>query len=145
MRILLAAVAVLGVSACASMEPKPCTPEWVEWKKERVFNEFAREHRQEIENMRKMVAAFVKDEGPDRGFNAATLQFAMSGLGVLRLIGDFAESAVPAVREGIEKCGSSPRTAQLFADMLRKEGFDPKAAEAIESLGLWMDMQPRSR
>lgn len=138
-RTLLLALSAAALAGCASFEPKPCTTEWVEWKKERVFREFARDNRREIDNLRSLTRTFTRDS--DKEDAVASLQLVFAGFGVLRLVGDFAETAAPAIREGVEKCGSAPRTAQLFADLLREEGFDDEAAEAVGRLGVWLDLE----
>lgn len=128
-RAILAAAAALAAAGCAT-EPPPCTTEWVQWRKDRVLKAFASDHRREINALREM-AATLKDRDGDM----ALLSISLGAAGALGLAKDFVEEAAPAVREAVGQCGSAPRAAQLFADMLRDEGVDESAARAIERLG----------
>lgn len=128
--VTLAAALAVTAAGCAT-EPPPCTSEWVQWKKDRVLKAFASEHRKEINALRNMAEALSDDEGDK---SPVMLTISMAAVGGLALAADFIEEAAPAVRQAIGQCGSAPKAAQLFADMLRQEGVDEKAVRAIEGL-----------
>ena len=49
---IAASLSLSLLTACASLEPEPCTAEWVEWKTERVFSDFTRAHRSDLNQLR---------------------------------------------------------------------------------------------
>ena len=51
----LIAIPALCLAACAS-QPKPCTAEWVDWKTQRFFDEFFRDHREDVIELRGLTA-----------------------------------------------------------------------------------------
>ena len=57
MKALIASIAALmaitSLSGCASIEPEPCSAEWIEWKSERVLHKFARQNRGLVRDLRK--------------------------------------------------------------------------------------------
>lgn len=126
---ILAASAAIAAGGCAT-EPPPCTAEWMQWRKDRVLKAFASDHRKEINALRDMAATLKDGEG-----DTAMLSMSLAAVGVLSLAADFVDEAAPAVREAVGQCGSAPRAAQLFADMLRDEGVEEDAVKAIERLG----------
>jgi hypothetical protein len=123
----LIAIPALFLAACAT-QPEPCTAEWFDWKTERIFDEFARENRVQIDQVRADFAR--KPDGIDR---------AASGLQAALLAGMFVASAVPEANRAISQCGSAPNAARLLASFLRREGFDEDTLAAIEAVGVALD------
>jgi hypothetical protein len=121
----------LSLAACASIEPEPCTSEWVSWKKDRILKSFARSHTGDIGFVRDLRKTF--DGGKLTPADALMLMTAAPR--IERLVGDFVDRAAPEVRSAIARCGGEPRTAALFAEMLRAEGVDEEILTWIETLG----------
>lgn len=140
LRRIAGAIGLLGAAACASVEPAPCTAEWIDWKKDEVIRAFVIDHRGDV--------GFVRDLAGSFGDGASTpqtlLRLTSAIPRVARLVEDFTELAVPAVETAVAQCGSAPRAASLFADMLREEGVDEETLEWIEALGLLMDRSARA-
>ncbi|MBI1339191.1 hypothetical protein GC169_03115 [bacterium] len=135
LRTVLLASTGLAISACASLEPEPCTAEWVDWKKTQVLNTFARQHTGDIRFVRELAGSFDREQSAPQ----VLLRLATAGPRVQSLVEDFVDLAVPAVQTAVAQCGSAPRASQLFADMLRDEGVDEKTLEWIETLGVFFD------
>lgn len=115
------AAATLATSACASFfEPDPCTPEWVEWKKDRILAEFTHSHRSEMRTLRSLRSTF--DGGDLSAFEVAGVALAAPRLG--QMAQDFVDLTVPEVRTALVQCGWNGSAAPLFVDMLRNDGFD---------------------
>jgi hypothetical protein len=137
MRIILAgltAALLLGAASCASMEPEPCTAEWVTWKKERVFDAYRKEHRREIDTLRE-TAQSLSGEGRDMSIAAAARLAPVA----LSLVADFMDAAVPEIQSAVSQCGAPPQAAQLFADLLRSEGVDEDTVRTVERLGFMLE------
>jgi hypothetical protein len=128
------AIAALALAAGCATEPKPCTAEWLDWKTGRFLDEFARDHRKDIIDLRDVTAAYDKSgEKPDM----ATI--AVAGVEALALTGAFLGETVPKVNDAVAQCGTTLKATQLFASLLRREGFSERAAKAVEDLGPMMD------
>ena len=128
--VAFAAVA-LSTSACASFEPDPCTPEWVEWKKDRILSEFARSHRSEIRTLRSLRETF--DGGDVSAFEVAGVALAAPRLG--QMAQDFVDLTVPEVRTALVQCGWNGGATPLFVEMLRDDGFDEQTIAFAQQLG----------
>ncbi len=136
MMMKLAATVLAGLvltASCASA-PKPCTAEWIDWKKERLLREFAGDHRGDIGTLREFSAMLSgRDSKP------SILEMATLAPRVMVLAADFVDLAEPEVRSVYAQCGTGPKTAQLFADLLRREGVEESLVETIEDMGLLLD------
>jgi hypothetical protein len=132
------AIAALALAAACATQPKPCTAEWVDWKTERFFDEFARDHRKDINELRDVTSSL--DPSGQRGA-ADIASLALAGVRALGLAGDFLSDTVPEINSALSQCGTTPKATQLFASLLRREGFDDRAVKAVEDLGLALDRE----
>jgi hypothetical protein len=132
-QLMFAALAGVLASACAST-PEPCTAEWIDWRKDRLLRDFARSHLGDIRTVREFSSAFSGDER-----KPSVLELAQLAPRMIVLVGEFAKAAEPEVRSVYQQCGTGPRTSQLFADLLRREGVDDDVVAAIEDMGLMLD------
>ncbi len=130
----LLAIPVLFVAACAT-QPEPCTAEWFDWKTSRFFDEFFREHREDVVELRGLTAN-LNTEDKSLG-NIAVLASAAGK--AINLGSDFFNDTVPAINSAVSQCGTTPKATQLFASFLRREGFDERSVKAIEDLGVILD------
>ncbi len=115
---LAAATAMLA--ACATLEPEPCTPEWVEWRTDRVLNDFARRNRSDISELRS-AASYLDGQST---FGAMKMAFAVES--ARRLANDFADTAVPELRGFARQCGTTTRMSDFFIAMLEDQNLDPE-------------------
>ena len=136
MRLAMAAIAalVLGASAC-STGPKPCTAEWVDWKTAQFLDKFASAHRDDLASIRDTTSRLTGTDDKSFG-NVATM--AMAGIKVVGSAGSFLSDTVPEIQDALGQCGTAPKASQLFASLLRRQGFDERAVKAIEDLGAFI-------
>jgi hypothetical protein len=127
-------VPALFLAACAT-QPKPCTAEWVDWKTQRFFDEFFREHREDVVELRGLTANLNTE---DKSLGNIAVMASAAGKAV-SLGSDFLNDTVPAINSAISECGTAPKATQLFASFLRREGFDERSVKAIEDLGAIID------
>lgn len=130
----LIAIPALFIAACAT-QPKPCTAEWVDWKTDRFFDEFVGDHREDIGELRSLTAN-LNTEDKSLG-NIAVLASAAGK--AISLGSDFLNDTVPEINSAISQCGTTPKATQLFASLLRREGFDERSVKAVEDLGALLD------
>jgi hypothetical protein len=130
--VAFASLAALG--ACASMEPEPCTSEWVEWKTERVLTNFARSNYSEINRLRKFSQTL---EGGNVG--------PLTALKIPGMIEDFKELAEgferkvrPELNLAVDQCSDPQKLIPAFTGFLRKEGVGEDVLEWVEVLGAFV-------
>jgi hypothetical protein len=133
--LILGALAALLLGACASTEPKPCTPEWVSYRKDRVLALFAREHGSEIGALIEMKDAFDSTKGSGLSDVQRLLRLAPMAPKVGNMIESFVDTAVPEVRRAVAQCGGPEKASLLFAGMLRSEGVDEETLKWVETVG----------
>ena len=129
-RLLTALIALASLSACASMEPEPCTSEWVEWKSERILTGFARANYSEVRRLKAFSDTLSEGEiGP------------IAALRIPGMIDDFKSLAksfekrvLPELNAAVSRCGSAQELVPAFTTFLRKEGVGEDVIEWVEFL-----------
>ncbi len=126
---------LVGLGACASVEPEPCTPQWVDWQKERIFDPFVSEYRREISSLRDLQGNLDQP-----GMMTA---FQMAGLieKLPRMAEDFRSNVVPSIQAAVATCSQPEKASTLLADMLRREGVGDDVLVWVETLGLLVERQ----
>lgn len=129
---------VMNLGACAGLEPEPCTPEWVDWQKNQIFDPFVADYRSEIGSLRNLEGNL---ENPGM---LTALQLAGLIESLPRMAEDFNTDVVPRVQAAVATCAEPARASTLLAEMLRREGVEEDVLIWIETLGLLMDSQRRT-
>ena len=135
MKHALAIAALALLTGCAT-QPKPCTAEWFDWKTDRFLDEFANEHRSEINELRTVALRLDPEQKKASSDIGARAVAAVKGVA---LVGAFLSETWPEVKDAVSECGTAPKATQLFASLLRREGFDDRTVKAVEDLGLMLD------
>lgn len=131
MRIGLTLTALIALTACATMEPEPCTAEWVEWKTDRILADFSRANSSEIRNLRNFANQLETD-------NVGPLT-AMRIPGMIedfkQLAQDFENRTLPELNAAVEQCGTPEKLVPAFTKFLRSEGVGEDVIEWVELIG----------
>ena len=138
MKSIAAAMLALPVLASCATTPQPCTSEWVDWKTERIIGQFVVDHRDQIGKLREIAPVMF---GPEGGLQdiAPTSMLVLTAIGALDLVLEFGSDAWPQITDAVAECAAEPDAAYLFAGMLRDQGVDERAVQAIERLGNIVD------
>ena len=121
---------LVGLSACATLEPEPCTPEWVEFRTERILSGFASEHRSTLRRLRQLQDE-LEDPGP-----LFALKIANASADIGSMADAFAQTAVPEVRAAIAQCGAEPaRAGELMTQLLENQGVGDDVLAWVATLG----------
>lgn len=138
MKSIAAAMLALPMLASCATTPQPCTSEWVDWKTERIIGQFVVEHRDQIGKLREIAPIMF---GPEGGLQdiAPTSMLVLTAIGALDLVLEFGSDAWPQITDAVAECAAEPDAAYLFAGMLRDQGVDERAVQAIERLGNIVD------
>lgn len=123
----LAGFALLG--ACAT-PPEPCTPDWVEWKSEKILTRFALANFSEVKRLRDFSQKLQGDSiSPLLMLQVPDLIEDFKGLA-----SDFEKDVLPALNDAVEQCGSVQKLAPAFTAFLRDEGVGEGVLEWVELL-----------
>lgn len=130
-RFAAAAAALLAFSACAT-QPEPCTPEWAQWKSEKVLRSFAIQHRGFIRDLRKLEGQF------DSPSLLAVAQIARVADDAGEVIEDFRKQVVPELKLAYEQCGSVEKLMPTFTKFLRQEGLSDETIKWVEGIAAFV-------
>ncbi|MEM7765969.1 MAG: hypothetical protein AAF253_00605 [Pseudomonadota bacterium] len=125
------------LAACATPEPDPCTPQWVEWKKDQVLSNFASTYRSDIRALRNL-------EGDLQNPSViAAIRLAGRAQSVGDMADTFISETVPDLQASLEPCLAAPLSAStLMADLLETQNVDPTVIAWVQALGAFMDAAP---
>ena len=121
MRPIALVLAMCSMAAACVTQPEPCTPEWVEWKTDRVLDKFADAHRGTVRDLRE-VSGRIENPSVLTAIRIASLAADSHDL-----VRDFNEIVMPA-----------------FTGFLRREGVGEDVIDWIEAFGVFLEMQQTS-
>lgn len=125
--------ALLALGACASLEPDPCTPEWVDYKTDQILDPFVREYRSEISVLRDLSGEI------DNPSMLTAFRLAGQADTIAYMFEDFRETAVPQVQAAVAQCQEPRMASQLLVGMLERQGVEPDVLAWIEAIGVLAD------
>ena len=128
-RLIAASFGLMTLAACATLEPEPCTAEWVEWKTDRVLGSFARDHRGLISDLRDF-SKNLEDPGP-----LTLLRMASKVEDFQALAEDFQGNIMPELETAVAQCGTPEKFIPAFTGFLRNEGVEDDMLVWVETLG----------
>lgn len=133
MRALLFGVAAVMITGCATIEPEPCTSEWVEWRTSQITNSFSRQYRSELLDMRRF-ANRLENPSP------LVLLELTSRLEEFRNIAtDFSSNIVPELRSAVDQCGTPTQFATAFSGFLEDQGMPDTVLSWIQEITTTME------
>ena len=123
------------LTACASVEPKPCTAEWVDYKTDKVLKKFASNNRGMINDLRRLQNA----DGDVDPFLA--MQLLSKKNQIERFADTFQTIVVPELQAAVDQCGDA-ELIPAFTEFLRNEGVGDATLQWVGPLiGLMQDMR----
>jgi len=134
-KIALASLGLAALAACASMEPEPCTAEWVDYKTEKVLNKFAKSNRGMIDDLRRL-------QGKDGEIDPfVAIQLASKTKQIRKFADTFQTIVVPELESALDRCGDA-ELVPAFTEFLRDEGVSEETLQWVAPLiGLMQDMR----
>ncbi len=123
--ILVCALALLPLSACATLEPKACTAEWFDYKTEKTLRKFAMQNRGLVSDLKALADA----DGDVNPMKALTLVSKAKDFD--RLAKSFESTVLPELDKAMTTCGSNAEFVPAFTEFLRDEGVSEKALEWV--------------
>lgn len=127
---LILALAAAFLTSCATLEPEPCTSEWIEYRKDRVLDAFARDNRSTL-RLLKGLQDDLEDPGP---LTALKIANAVGDVG--DMADEFANVVVPEIQSAIDQCGRDRVQAmQLMTTFLEDQGVGDDVLAWVWTLG----------
>lgn len=122
---LAAMVAVMMlISACAT-QPKPCTPEWIDYRISRTFSSFASENRALLNDFRRVTRA----DGTLDPVQTILLAGRTDDIG--RFVRSFDTVVAADIRSAYAQCGRDEQFVPAMTEFLRREGVPQPALDWI--------------
>jgi len=129
MRLVAGLIGLAMLGACATT-PEPCTPEWVEWKSEKILTRFALANRSEVNRLRDFSETLDGDD--------ISPLVALQIPGMIEdfkvLANAFEADVLPALNAAVDECGSVQALAPALTQFLRDEGVGEDVLEWVELL-----------
>lgn len=129
MRLTAALFGLAMLSACATT-PEPCTPEWVEWKSEKVLKRFAVSNYSTVSRLRDFSQTLNEDE------MSPLIALQIPGMidDFKQLASRFEKTVLPELNAAVDQCGSVQELAPALTAFLRDEGVEDEVLEWVELL-----------
>ena len=128
---------LVAVSGCAT-QPQPCTPEWIEWKTDRILTPFARSHAGTVRLLRDL-----SDEADAPGMLMA-VRIAASMDDFEALAEDFDRTVLPQLNDALDQCAEPQHFVPAFSTFLRDQGVGEDIIAWVEVIG-YVAMEERRR
>ena len=136
---LFAISAALALSACASLEPEPCTVEWIEWKTDQVTEGFVREYRPELRQLAGFSRA-LEDPSP------LVLLEMSNRLSDFQVLAEaFQVDVLPDLKNAVDQCGSPTGFLTAFGSILEDQGVSGTVLEWVEEAAILIDETEAAR
>ena len=127
MKTHLAALAIGAslLTACASVEPEPCTSEWVSYKSDKILRSFAIDNRGLINDFRRMADA-------DGNISPlAIITLLQKTKRIERFAQTFEDDVVPSLEAALSQCSQSDNLIPALPEFLRDEGVSGSVLDQI--------------
>jgi len=134
-KIVIVSLGLVALAGCASVEPKACTAEWVDYKTEKVLKTFAYNNRDMINDLRRL-------QGKDGDIDPfVAIQLASKTKQIQKFADTFQTIVVPELEMAVDQCGNE-KLVPAFTEFLRGEGVGEETLEWVAPLiGLMQDIR----
>ena len=136
-QFLLALISV-SLCACASLEPEPCTAEWVEWKTQNTLAPFAQTHKGTVQDLVRF-SKNLEDPGP---LTLITLPSKLEDLTTLAEA--FKLDVLPELQSAAAQCETAKPFITAFSSFLEEEGVDQEMIALLTTLSIFLTPENQS-
>lgn len=127
---------LLPLAACATVEPEPCSAEWIDYKTDRILRAFASENRGLINDFRKLSRA-EGDVDP-----VVAISLASKSKRIQKFADSFNEIVLPELESALQQCGRSEEFVPALTSFLQDEGVSDEAISwIIPFIGVMTEMR----
>lgn len=134
---MIAVLSAFGLAGCASLEPEPCTADWVKWRTDAITQDFRTEFGPEMDDLVRF-SKQLEDPSP------LLLLEMTARLSDFQDMADvFSETVMPELGAAIDQCGTPTEFVAVFSDMLREQGVDGTVLDWVEETATLMERRAR--
>ena len=133
MRTSIIALAGLALSGCATLEPEPCTAEWIDWKTSQITDSFSSQYRSELRDMGRF-ARRLENPSP-----LVLLEMAGRLEEMRTMATDFSGEVMPQLRAAVDQCGTPTEFASAFSGFLQNQGMPESVTVWVQQIAETMD------
>lgn len=127
---------LLPLAACATVEPEPCSAEWIDYKTDRILRKFASENRGLINDFRKL----AREDGDVDPFVAVAL--ARKSDRIQTFADSFNRTVLPELEAAVDQCGRHEEFVPALTSFLQEEGVSDEAISwIIPFVGVMTEMR----
>ncbi len=135
-RLAALALCLLPLAGCATVEPEPCTAEWIDYKSDKILHRFASENRGLINALRRL----AEDDGDVDPLAAMALMGKTEKL--RKFAYSFNDIVLPELEAALDRCGRQEEFVPAFTSFLKKEGVSDEALQWVGPvIGLMQGMR----
>ena len=128
-----------ALAACASLEPEPCTSDWVKWQTNEITSDFRRDYGEQIRDL----AQFSRQlENPSP---LLLLQMSARVAEFQDMATNFSDTVMPQLRGAIDQCGTPTKFVSAFSGLLAEQGVDATVLEWVEDTALLIEKNAADR
>lgn len=124
LKFLIAALGLAALGACATA-PKPCTAEWIDYRRDAVLRKFAVQNRGLVSDLRQL----VRTDGKVDPVQAILLTAKADDL--RKFARSFETIVIPEIDSAIAQCGTNADFVPAFTEFLRREGVREEALDWV--------------
>jgi hypothetical protein len=135
-RLTALSLFLLPLAACATVEPQPCTAEWIDYKTDKTFRKFASENRGLINDFRKL----SREDGDVDPLVAMSL--ARKSGRIQKFADSFNTVVLPELEAALDQCGQQEEFVPALTAFLQDEGVSDDAITwIIPFIGVMTEMR----
>jgi len=131
--LALGAIGVGGIAGCASLEPEPCTSEWVKWQTNEITSDFRNTYGGQISDLAKF-SRQLENPSP-----LLLLQMTTRLTEFRDMATHFSDDVMPQLSSAIDQCGTPTKFVSAFSGMLAEQGVDESVLEWVEDTAVLIE------
>jgi hypothetical protein len=135
-RLTALTLLLLPLAACATVEPPPCSAEWIDYKTDKTLKKFASENRGLINDFRKL----SREDGDVDPMVAISLARKSDRIQIFA--DSFNNIVLPELEAALQQCGRSEEFVPALTSFLQDEGVSDEAISwIIPFIGVMTEMR----
>jgi hypothetical protein len=116
---------LLPLAACATVEPDPCSAEWIDYKTDKILRTFALQNRGLLNDFRRL----AREDGDVDPFAAIAL--ARKSDRIQTFADSFNRTVLPELEAAVAQCGRHEEFLPALTSFLQEEGVSDEAISLI--------------
>jgi len=121
------------LAGCASLEPEPCTSDWVKWQTNEITSDFRSDYGAQISDLAKF-SRQLENPSP-----LLLLQMSARLTEFQDMATNFNDTVMPRLNSAIDQCGTPTKFVSAFSGMLEEQGVDASVLDWVEDTAIFIE------